>query len=116
MNNSLEALEKISWRCPNDPSFQEWCNTIKQDLERLEELETENQELKEYSYLLELSKQHEEFKNEKRKKAIKILKDYLNIEIDIDSRTIITDVGDTSIVGATKDDIEDLLLLKEVLK
>lgn len=53
--------------------------------------------------------------NENRKKALKILKEYLNIEVDIDSRTIITDVGDTSIVGAKKDDVEDLLLLKEVL-
>ena len=33
---SKEALEKISWRYVNDPSFQEWCETIKQDLEVLE--------------------------------------------------------------------------------
>ena len=39
MNKSLEALEKISWRYVNEPTFQEWCNTIKQDLERLEVLE-----------------------------------------------------------------------------
>lgn len=36
---SKEALEKISWRYVNEPTFQEWCNTIKQDLERLEKLE-----------------------------------------------------------------------------
>lgn len=44
--NSLEALEKISWRYPNDTSFQEWCNTIKQALARLEQLENDNQLLK----------------------------------------------------------------------
>ena len=33
---SKEALEKISWRYVNDTSFQEWCETIKQDLEVLE--------------------------------------------------------------------------------
>ena len=38
--NSKEALDKISWRYVNEPSFQEWCNIIKQDLERLERLET----------------------------------------------------------------------------
>ena len=37
--NSKEALDKISWRYVNEPSFQEWCNIIKQDLERLENLE-----------------------------------------------------------------------------
>ena len=39
MNKSLEALEKISWRYVNEPTFQEWCDTIKQDLERLEKIE-----------------------------------------------------------------------------
>lgn len=36
---SKECLEKISWRYVNDPSFQEWCNTIKQNLDKLEKLE-----------------------------------------------------------------------------
>ena len=36
---SKEALEKISWRYVNDTSFQEWCEIIKQDLDRLEKLE-----------------------------------------------------------------------------
>lgn len=39
--NNKECLEKISWRYINDPSFQEWCNIIKQDLDRLEKLEKE---------------------------------------------------------------------------
>ena len=66
---------------------------------------------------IDLLKENQELKTEnyKLKKAIEILKDGLDLEVDIDSRTIITDVGDTSIVGATKDDIKDLLLLKEVL-
>lgn len=34
-----EALEKISWRFPNEPSFREWCNIINQALDRLEQLE-----------------------------------------------------------------------------
>ena len=44
--NSKEALEKISWRYVNEPSFQEWCNTIKQDLERLEVLERNIENIK----------------------------------------------------------------------
>ena len=45
---SKEALEKISWRYVNEPTFQEWCNTIKQDLERLEVLENVIEILKSY--------------------------------------------------------------------
>ena len=37
--NSKEALEKISYCYVNAPSFQELCEIIKQDLERLENLE-----------------------------------------------------------------------------
>ena len=33
---SKEALEKISWRFPNDPDFQKYCKIIKKDLEVLE--------------------------------------------------------------------------------
>ena len=56
MLNSKEALEKISWRYVNDPSFQEWCNIIKQDLERLEKLEKEHEKLKErYKHRAETS-------------------------------------------------------------
>lgn len=35
---SKEALEKISWRFPNDPDFQKWCEIIEQDLERYDQL------------------------------------------------------------------------------
>ena len=52
-SKGLELLEKISWRYVNDPSFQEWCNIIKQDLERLEELEKENAKLKKVIDILE---------------------------------------------------------------
>lgn len=44
---SKKALEKISWRYVNDPSFQEWCNIIKQDLDQLEK---ENLLLKQIIY------------------------------------------------------------------
>ena len=33
---SKKALEKISWRFPNDPDFQKYCEIIKKDLEVLE--------------------------------------------------------------------------------
>ena len=52
--NSLEALEKISWRYVNEPTFQEWCNIIKQDLERLEQVEQENEKLKQAIEILKL--------------------------------------------------------------
>lgn len=51
---------------------------IHEKLKRLEQLEKENQELKEYSFLLELSKQHEESKNEKLKNAIEIAKNIID--------------------------------------
>lgn len=51
---SKEALERISWRYVNDPSFQEWCNIIKQDIERVEKLEKAVEILK-GKFLLELS-------------------------------------------------------------
>lgn len=57
----------------------EWLNTIK---ERLETLEKEKKEWKEYSFLLELSKQHEESKNEKLKKAIEIIKKNYTVRLE----------------------------------
>ena len=73
---SLEALEYYWKICNLNQTDYE---IIKQDLERLDKLEKQNQELKEYSYLLELSKQHEEFKNEKFKKAINLIKNKLGL-------------------------------------
>lgn len=94
MNKSLEALEKFKLlyesKCKEQPKnligFDMCYITIKQDLERLEELEKENLELKE---LQELNKQglwnlkEEKFNQslflngeiDKRQKAIEILKD-----------------------------------------
>ena len=57
----------------------EWLGFIK---ERLETLEKEKKEWKEYSFLLELSKQHEESKNEKLKKEITSIEDYCNLIIE----------------------------------
>lgn len=65
--NSKEALEKISWRYVNDTSFQEWCETIKQDLDRLEKFAHENASLH-----TEIDSLHTE--NAKLKKVIEILK------------------------------------------
>lgn len=103
-----EALEKISWRFPNEPSFREWCNIINQALDRLEEtnfnyhnalafceaskeekqelykqikqLERENQELKErYKHRAEISSDLNESLKEY-EKAIEKFIDYLNEE------------------------------------
>ena len=43
---SKECLENIRQRYSNGSSFLEWCNIIKKDLDRLEELEKENEKLK----------------------------------------------------------------------
>lgn len=45
---SKEALEKISWRYVNDPSFQECCNIIEKDLELLEKYKTAIEILKDF--------------------------------------------------------------------
>lgn len=93
---------------------------------KIDKLEKENQKLKEELQLTETARQliYNELKCcsgmseyiEKLQNAIEVLKDYLKLEVDIDTKTIITDVGDISIVGATKEDVEDLMLLKEVLE
>ena len=45
--NSKEMIEEISWIRPSSPHHQEMCEQIKQDLDRLKELEKENDKLKE---------------------------------------------------------------------
>ena len=56
--------------------------SYKQDLERLEMLEQENKEWKEYSFLLEISKQHEKSKSEKLKKQLDIYAKYTGVYFD----------------------------------
>ena len=46
---SKEALEKISWRFPNDPDFQKWCEIIEQDLERYDQLKLDYLAVEEYA-------------------------------------------------------------------
>ena len=77
---SKEALEKISWRYVNDTSFQEWCEIVKQYLERLEKLEIES-----FEDML-ITEQ-----NIKLKKVIEILKDIFEIVAikDYDSECVI---------------------------
>ena len=72
---SKEALERISWRYVNEPSFQEWCDIVKQELERLEVLENYPPEFDGFLYSFEgliernkkLEKENQELKelNEK---------------------------------------------------
>ena len=79
---SKEALERISWRYVNEPSFQEWCNTIKQDLERLEKIENLRTTPNALEHCLAdfMNKcMALEKENEKRKMAIEILKNYVAI-------------------------------------
>ena len=47
-------------------------------------------------------------------KAILILKDFLNLEVDIDSYTLTTDFGSISFVNANKEVVGHLLLLKDL--
>lgn len=71
---SKEALERISWRYVNEPSFQEWCDIVKQELERLEMLEKANNKI--VDEFLELH-----YYNQKVLKTISILKNRFNLEI-----------------------------------
>ena len=90
---SKEALEKISWRYVNDPSFQEWCNIIKQDLNKLEKLEKENKMLREktnhFKNVKNRYRRNEKFvekENAKLKNIIKLLEDNFQLVLkqDID--------------------------------
>ena len=126
MNKSLEALENLSYEVSMDC---EDINTIKQDLERLEQLEKENQELRDKLHQIKNtiknhSNETEKFVDElweencKYKNAIKILKDNLIIEFDDDGRIIhlkddITQICDYTLLSLNKQNYQ---LLKEVLK
>ena len=106
-----EALEKISWRYVNEPSFQEWCNIVKQELEKLEK---ENKELKELNEeyfdgnalrTIKINKLQEE--NVKQyEKAIEILKEVCSLNCD---KTLETE---RHFLQLTQEEYE---LLKEVL-
>lgn len=71
--NSKECLEKISWRYVMDPSFQEWCNIVKQDLDRLENLEDNIKIHKETIKMQQNQIESLQSENTKLEKAIKII-------------------------------------------
>lgn len=77
LNETLEENNKKIEKTTSEKTrylLKDYNNLIKDHLElleRLEVLEKENKELKEYSFLLELSKQHEESKNEILKMSVK---------------------------------------------
>jgi predicted RNase H-like nuclease (RuvC/YqgF family) len=129
MSKSLEALENLvhcksetkckeckhKYRCTMERDY----NTIKQDLERLEQLEKENQELKDKGK--ELVKDFHKAIDilKKYKKAIDILKDRLTIEFDDKYNEINFEVsGSTEIdyVYLPFDDKQEYELLKEILE
>jgi hypothetical protein len=129
MSKSLEALENLvhcksetkckeckhKYRCTMERDY----NTIKQDLERLEQLEKENQELKDKGK--ELVKDFHKAINiaKKYKKAIDILKDRLTIEFDDKYNEINFKVyacKEIDYVYFSLDDKQQYELLKEVLK
>ena len=116
---SKEALEKISWRYINDPTFQEWCNIIKKDLKRLGEVEKENIKLRfENASLnnaidLDLTAKFLS-ENIKLKKAIEILKEKTNLKIETNAQNnpfITYDLWGSSAISK-----KEYELLKEVLE
>ena len=69
---SKKVLENIRKRYANSPTFQTWCDIIKQDLERLEQLEGLVKTLD-----IEVKILNQDL--EKYKMAIEILKDFFNV-------------------------------------
>ena len=117
--NGKEALEKISWRYVNDASFQEWCDIIKQDLDRLEKLEKGNKILREkvnhFKNVKNRYRRNEKFvekENAKLKKTIEILKDYFEIWLNYEEEEIF---GGFEINGYHQINKQEYELLKEVL-
>lgn len=148
MNKSLEALnkmiEKYDWvgkeycrligkneslHKVNQEAFENLADTIKQDLERKEQLEKENQELRDKLHQIKNtiknhSNETEKFVDElweenfKYINAIEILKNNLFIEFDDDCRIIHlkddrTQICDYTLLSLNKQDYQ---LLKEVLE
>ena len=118
---SKEALEKFKLlyesKCKSSNNiigFDMCYTTIKQDLERLEELEEENQDLKDNEKIITDYGYNLVIENEKYKKAIEILKMQTSIEnIKCENGNIyIVDIGDISLL-ITQQEYE---LLKEVLE
>ena len=117
----LERLEKLEIENRNNEKvIKDSVALMNKNLElqqRLETLEKEKKEWKEYSFLLELSKQHEESKNEKLNKAIKLLKYLFDMDLELcsmtDEESIYLLSGDCYLKISSK--AVDVDLLKEVL-
>ena len=131
--NSKEALKMLYKNCPMVVTresdgvqlYSEYLiEVIKRDLDQLEQLEKENQELKEEKYKLkqEIDVMRENVKTfqnwnnslfntkEKLKKALEGLNECFDFEIDEETETIYCCLGDVTGI-----DIEFLRELKEVL-
>lgn len=103
---------------------------ILKDLERLEQLENENQELKhkyeshDFLYQNEASKNgalageifEKDLKIQKLKNVIKFLGELLGLEPDLENHNLITDEGTIAFVNAAEETMSILELLKEVLE
>jgi hypothetical protein len=112
---SKEALEKISWRYVNEPSFQKWCNTVKQDLDQLEELKIENQDLKDNEKIITDYGYNLVIENEKLKKAIEIMK---NKKMSVTFFRACKDIKEVNSYRNNENQLtkEEYELLKEVLE
>lgn len=113
MSKSLEALERLGAEklargelIRNDSKVEPYINCIKQDLEAYEQLQKENQELKEEMETLKKYDMELFATTFKLTKAIKILKSYLWVSDEVSF--------DTYFTSRLSDDEQDLL--KEVLK
>ena len=111
---SKEALERLySLVCKFSPFLPfNLYEPIKQDLDRLEQLEKENKELHNQIISLELDTCIPDLRkeNQKLRKAVKGLNEYFDFEIDEETETLYCCLGDVTGI-----DIVFLRELKEVL-
>jgi hypothetical protein len=94
--------------------FQEYCDDILQDLERLEALKKENIELRQdvlaledYSYDVDCEKDLLIKENEKLKKAIEIFKQFIPVSNEVDFDTFVTSNYDYDVINLFKEVINN---------
>ena len=115
-NQLLQALERLEQLEAENNSYK---NIIDTDIKELQDLRNENKELRGQNFDLSISNVH--LRNEifylkdKYQNAIEFLGEALGLEVDLDHNNLITDLGTISFISAKNETIKELERLKEVL-